>query len=73
MDLDYFFLFIEHLLSESSKLGLNSKKIKLLVYQTALGSIKLLINSNKTAKQLRKSIAIKGGTTEAAINIFEKK
>ncbi len=68
----YFFLFIEHLLSESSKLGLNSEKIKLLVYQTALGSIELLIKSNKTAKQLRKSIAIRGGTTEAAINIFEK-
>ena len=68
----YFFLFIEHLLSESSKLGLNSEKIKLLVYQTALGSIELLIQSNKTAKQLRKSIAIRGGTTEAAINIFEK-
>ena len=68
----YFFLFIEHLLSESSKLGLNSEKIKLLVYQTALGSIELLIKSDKTAKQLRKSIAIKGGTTEAAINIFEK-
>ena len=50
----YFFLFIEHLLSESSKLGLNSEKIKLLVYQTALGSIKLLVKSNKTAKQLRK-------------------
>ena len=44
----------------------------MLVYQTALGSIELLIKSNKTAKQLRKSIAIRGGTTEAAINIFEQ-
>lgn len=68
----YFFLFVEHLLSESLKLGLNLEKVKLLIYQTAIGSIDLLINSNLTPKQLRKSIAIKGGTTEAAINVFEK-
>ena len=68
----YFFLFIEHLLSESSKLGLNSEKIKLLVYQTALGSIQLLVSSSKSAQKLTKDIAIQGGTTEAAIKVFTK-
>lgn len=68
----YFFLFIEHLLSESLKLGLNKKIVKLLVYQTALGSINLLLSNDKSAKELRKNIAIQGGTTEAAINAFEK-
>ena len=31
------------------------------------------IKSKSSAIELRKSIAIKGGTTEAAINIFNKK
>ena len=43
-----------------------------MVYQTALGSIELLVKDKRSAKQLKESIAIKGGTTEAAINQFSK-
>ena len=68
----YFFLFIEHMLSEALSLGFDKRIIKTLIYQTALGSIILLNKSNFTAKELRKSIAIQGGTTEAAINVFQK-
>ena len=68
----YYFLFIEHLISESIKLGLKPKVAKELIYQTALGSIDLLTNNTKSAHELRKNIAVKGGTTEAAINVFEK-
>ena len=51
-----------------------SKKIaEELVFQTGLGSISLLLSSKNTATNLRKSIAVKGGTTEAALNIFQKK
>ena len=42
----------------------------MLVYQTALGSINLLLKSTKSAEELSKNIAIKGGTTEAAFKIF---
>ncbi|MBO6466903.1 MAG: hypothetical protein HVK46_05775, partial [Pelagibacteraceae bacterium] len=50
-----------------------TKKIaKELVYQTAFGSVKLLINNSKSAENLTKDIAIKGGTTEAAIRFFKK-
>jgi len=69
----YFFLFIEHLLSQAIKLGLKKKIALELIYQTALGSIHLLLKSKRSAEELRKSIAVKGGTTEAAINIFNKK
>jgi len=68
----YFFLFIHMLEEAASKLGFNSKISQELVFQTALGSILLLVKSNKKSQQLEKIIAIKGGTTEAAINQFNK-
>jgi len=68
----YFFLFIQYLISKAIQLGLKPNISKELVYQTALGSIDLLIKDNKNALELRKKIAITGGTTEAAINVFEK-
>jgi len=69
----YFFLFIEHLISEAIKLGLKKNIAKELVYQTAFGSIDLLLQGKKSAEEQKKRIAVKGGTTEAAINVFEKK
>ena len=69
----YYFIFIEYLESVAKELGITSINAKKLVYQTALGSIELLVKDKRSAKQLKESIAIKGGTTEAAINIFEKK
>ena len=69
----YYFIFIEYLESISRELGITSINSKKLVYQTALGSIELLIKDKRNAKQLKESIAIEGGTTEAAINVFEKK
>jgi len=69
----YYFLFIEYLISEAIKLGLKKKVAQELVIQTALGSIELLLKSTKSAEELKKGIAVKGGTTEAAISIFERK
>ena len=68
----YFFLFINLLIRASTNLGINEKYAKDLVYQTALGSIKLLIKNQLTSKELINNIAIKGGTTEAALQIFYK-
>jgi len=68
----YFFLFIDLLEKAAIKLGFTEKISKKLVYQTAFGSIKLLINNSKSAEKLANDIAIKGGTTEEAIKIFKK-
>ena len=68
----YFFLFMEHIINSAIKLGIKPKIAEKLVYQTTYGSISLLLSSKKKVKELRKNIAIKGGTTEAAINAFEK-
>ncbi len=69
----YFFLFVEYLESIAKELGFTSLIARQLVYQTAIGSIELLLQDKKNAKQLKESIAVQGGTTEAAISIFEKK
>ena len=68
----YLFMFIEYFESVARDLGFTSVIAKQLVYQTALGSIELLVKDMRSAKQLKESIAVKGGTTEAAINVFEK-
>ena len=68
----YYFLFIDLLEKISTELGFNKKIAKKLVYQTALGSIQLLMSNSKSAEQLTKNIAIRGGTTEAAIKVFKK-
>jgi len=68
----YLFMFIEYFESVARDLGFTSVIAKQLVYQTALGSIELLVKDIRSAKQLKESIAVKGGTTEAAINVFEK-
>ena len=48
------------------------KFAKELVYQTAYGSIKLLLKDFNSAEKLINNISIKGGTTEAAIRHFKK-
>ena len=69
----YYFLFIEYLESIAKELGFTPLMARQLVYQTALGSIELLLQDKRSAQQLKKTIAIQGGTTEAAISVFEKK
>ena len=66
----YYFLFIQFLELAAKELGLSSAIAKKLVYQTAFGSMKLLENDQRTAKQLQETIAVKGGTTEAAIKVL---
>ena len=68
----YYFLFIDLLEKAAIKLGFTHQIAKKLVHQTALGSIRLLISNSKSAEELTNDIAVKGGTTEAAIRLFKK-
>ena len=52
-------------------MGLKKSVVQELVHQTAIGSLELLEKGSKNAQELRKQIAVRGGTTEAAINIFQ--
>ena len=53
-------------------LGLDRKLSYQLAKETAIGSIHLLQKSGEYAGLLRKKIAVKGGTTEAAIKKLNK-
>ena len=68
----YYFLFIDLFEKAAVQLGFSKKFAKELVYQTAYGSIKLLLKDFNSAEKLVNNISIKGGTTEAAIRHFKK-
>ena len=67
----YFFYFIEALSSAGKKLGFKEKEIIDFVREVAKGSIKLLEEAGLSAKDLLDRVASKGGTTEAALNVFK--
>ncbi len=69
----YFFYFIEALVDAGKKLGFNEKLIVNFVKEVAKGSIKLLEETGLSAKELREKVTSKGGTTEAALNVFKHK
>ena len=69
----YVFLFVEQWMAAAKKLGFNDKEAKELVYQTLLGSAHLLSQSTFDAATLRAKVTSKGGTTQAAMDVFTHK
>ncbi len=68
----YFFLLAEKLIEAAYEMGMKVDVAKRLVYQTALGSGKVLVQSGEDPEVLIDRVASKGGTTEAALKIFQK-
>lgn len=68
----YFFYLIETLIKAGEDLGLKREVAERLVAKTALGSARLLVESEEEAQVLRQRVTSKGGTTEVAIKVFEK-
>ena len=68
----YVFLFIDAFEKAALQLGLGKKSTKKLIHQTVSGSVNLLLQEKKSAEELANNIAIKGGTTEAALNKLKK-
>lgn len=69
----YFFYLVEALIQAAGDLGLKEETAKKLVLKTALGSSKLLYAQGEEPAMLVQKIASKGGTTEAALRVFESK
>ncbi len=69
----YFFYLVEILEQTAVSMGINKDKARLLAIKTALGSAALLKESGVSAESLRKRVTSKGGTTEAAFNVFAQK
>ena len=68
----YLFLLAEALIEAGCEIGLSRDDSKALVEQTLLGSASLLMDSADSPEVLRKKVTSKGGTTAAAITVFEK-
>jgi pyrroline-5-carboxylate reductase len=68
----YVFLFVEAWMAAARALGLKEQEAKNLVYETLTGSAHLLKKSELTAGELRIKVTSKGGTTQAAMDVFAK-
>jgi pyrroline-5-carboxylate reductase len=69
----YFFCLMESLIKTAKSLGLEGAIARRLVLKTALGSVKLLYHLKEDPPALRAKVASKGGTTEAALEVFESR
>ncbi|MEW6293099.1 MAG: pyrroline-5-carboxylate reductase [Pseudomonadota bacterium] len=66
----YVFYFIEALQNSGTALGLPPETARLLAIETFLGAAKLAEASNEPVDDLRMRVTSKGGTTAAAIEVF---
>lgn len=66
----YVFLFMEHLTKAARVLGLSENLAEDLVLGTFLGSAQLIALKKISPSVLREKVTSKGGTTQAALNVF---
>lgn len=69
----YVFLFVECLQKAARRLGFSEGEAKALLYQLLRGSVTMLEGSADSAETLRLKVTSKGGTTQAATDVFVKK
>lgn len=69
----YFYYFVESLIEAGKALGFSEEEAGKLAIQTFHGAAALLAESGKTPGELRAAVTSKGGTTEAAVSVFEEK
>ena len=68
----YVFLFMEAMMSAALEIGMPEEMAKTLVYQTLLGSAEYARASGKDLAELRRNVTSPGGTTAAALKVFEE-
>lgn len=68
----YFFLMIENLINTGIRLGLSPDVARALVIQTAKGAAGMVELSDVGPDILRQRVTSPGGTTEAALNVFNE-
>lgn len=68
----YFFYLMESMIRAGKNLGLDEKVATALTLQTALGAAQMAIRSDKTPAELRKNVTSPNGTTQAALEVFDR-
>ncbi len=66
----YFYYFLNSIIEAGKQLGLDEGLTELLVKETMLGAYHVFNNTNLDLKELISKVASKGGTTEAALKVF---
>lgn len=69
----YLSFIIDNIISETILHGIEEDLAKKLILKTCIGTVKILEKTDFTPKELMNKVASKGGTTEAALNIFKEK
>lgn len=67
----YFYL-MESMIRAGKNLGLDEKVATALTLQTALGAAQMAITSSNTPSELRKNVTSPNGTTQAALEVFDR-
>ena len=68
----YFFYLMESMIRAGKNMGLDEKVAAALTLQTALGAAQMAISSDKTPAELRKNVTSPNGTTQAALEVFDR-
>lgn len=68
----YFFYIMESMIRAGKNLGLDEKVATALTLQTALGAAQMAITSSNTPAELRKNVTSPNGTTQAALEVFDR-
>ena len=68
----YFFYMMESMIQAGKNLGLDEKVATALTLQTALGAAQMAITSSNTPAELRKNVTSPNGTTQAALEVFDR-
>lgn len=68
----YFFYMMESMIQAGKNLGLDEKVATALTLQTALGAAQMAITSSSSPSELRKNVTSPNGTTQAALEMFDR-
>lgn len=68
----YFFLLMEAMEDGILKMGLDQQTARVLIEQTAFGAAKIALEVEESPAELRKRVTSPGGTTQKALETFEK-
>ena len=68
----YFFYLMESMIRAGKNLGLDEKVATALTLQTALGAAQMAITSPNSPTELRKNVTSPNGTTQAALEVFDR-
>ncbi|CAG69734.1 MULTISPECIES: pyrroline-5-carboxylate reductase [Acinetobacter] len=68
----YFFYLMESMIRAGKNMGLDEKVATALTLQTALGAAQMAITSSNTPSELRKNVTSPNGTTQAALEVFDR-